>query len=128
VRGAVGQALVGSVVVAVDVGADRVAGLVERLELLAPDAALLELSDATHRRQRHPGSHPARHQPQEDHAAQLGRRRYDEMREVLATERGSALYRKRQPMIEPDFAQTKFNRGPDRFRRRGRGAVRADGG
>src|SRR3954470_14051526 len=46
--------------------------------------------------------------------------RYDEMRQVLATERGSALYRKRQPMIEPVFAQVKFNRGLDRFRRRGR--------
>jgi hypothetical protein len=44
-RGAVGQPAVGSVVVAVDVGADRGAGLVEGLELLAPDAALLELSE-----------------------------------------------------------------------------------
>ena len=35
----------GSVVVAVDVGADRGAGLVEGLELLAPDAALLELGE-----------------------------------------------------------------------------------
>jgi hypothetical protein len=42
-RGSIGQALVGSVVVAVDVGADLVAGLVEGLELLSPDAALLEL-------------------------------------------------------------------------------------
>ena len=32
-------------VVAVDVGADRVAGLLEGLELFAPDAALLELSE-----------------------------------------------------------------------------------
>src|SRR6478735_4451418 len=52
--------------------------------------------------------------------------RYDEMREVLASERGNELYRKRQPMIEPVFAQVKFNRGLDRFRRRGRGAVRAE--
>jgi hypothetical protein len=52
--------------------------------------------------------------------------RYDEMREVLASERGGGLYRKRQPMIEPVFAQMKFNRGLDRFRRRGRGAVRAE--
>jgi hypothetical protein len=37
------EALVGSVVVAVDVGADDGAGLVEGLELLAPDEALLEL-------------------------------------------------------------------------------------
>jgi transposase len=51
---------------------------------------------------------------------------YDEMREVLASERGGALYRKRQPMIEPVFAQMKFNRGLDRFRKRGRGAVRTE--
>ena len=44
----------------------------------------------------------------------------------MASERGSELYRKRQPMIEPVFAWTKFNRRLDRFRRRGRGdAVRA---
>jgi transposase len=52
--------------------------------------------------------------------------RYDEMRRVLATERGGELYRKRQPMIEPVFAQMKFNRGLDRFKRRGRGAVRTE--
>jgi transposase len=52
--------------------------------------------------------------------------RYDEMRQVLATDPGRELYRKRQPMIEPVFAQTKFNRRLDRFRRRGRGAVRAE--
>jgi Transposase DDE domain len=52
--------------------------------------------------------------------------RYDEMRRVLATDRGSELYRKRQPMIEPVFAQMKFNRRLDRFRRRGRGAVRTE--
>ena len=52
--------------------------------------------------------------------------RYDEMRERLATERGGELYRKRQPMIEPVFAQMKFNRGLDRFRRRGRAAVRTE--
>ncbi len=40
---AVGQPLVGPVVVGVDVAADCLAGLIERLELLAPDAALLEL-------------------------------------------------------------------------------------
>jgi transposase len=52
--------------------------------------------------------------------------RYDQMRQVLATERGGELYRKRQPMIEPVFAQMKFNRGLHRFRRRGRGAVRTE--
>jgi Transposase DDE domain len=52
--------------------------------------------------------------------------RYDQMRELLASDPGHELYRKRQPMIEPVFAQTKFNRRLDRFRRRGRGAVRAE--
>jgi hypothetical protein len=51
---------------------------------------------------------------------------YDFMRRVLATERGGGLYRRRQPMIEPVFAQVKFNRGLNRFRRRGRGAVRTE--
>ena len=51
---------------------------------------------------------------------------YDFMRRVLATDRGGDLYRERQPMIEPVFAQMKFNRGLDRFRRRGRGAVRTE--
>jgi hypothetical protein len=52
--------------------------------------------------------------------------RYDQMRQALASDRGRELYRKRQPMIEPVFAQTKFNRGLDRFRRPGRAAVRAE--
>ena len=51
---------------------------------------------------------------------------YDFMRRVLASERGGELYRKRQPMTEPVFAQMKFNRGIDRFRRRGRAAVRSE--
>ena len=42
-RCAVGQARVGPVVVAVDVSADHLPGLVEGLELVQPDAALLEL-------------------------------------------------------------------------------------
>src|SRR3954471_4397453 len=44
--------------------------------------------------------------------------RYDEMRQLLASERGGELYRRRQPRIEPVFGQMKFNRGLDRFRRR----------
>jgi hypothetical protein len=42
--GAVVQAGVGPVVVAVDVGADHLPGLVEGLELGAPDQALFELA------------------------------------------------------------------------------------
>jgi hypothetical protein len=50
---------------------------------------------------------------------------YAFMRRVLASEHGGALYRRRQPMIEPVFGHTKHNRGMGRFHRRGRGAVRA---
>ena len=39
------------------------------------------------------------------------------MRRVLDTELGGGLYRKRKAMIEPVFANTKFNRGIDRFHR-----------
>ena len=48
------------------------------------------------------------------------------MRRVLETELGGALYRKRKAMIEPVFANTKFNRRIDRFGRRGRSAVRSE--
>jgi transposase len=51
---------------------------------------------------------------------------YAFMRRVLASDRGGELYRQRQAIIEPVFANTKFNRGIDRFRRRGRGAVRTE--
>jgi transposase len=51
---------------------------------------------------------------------------YTFMRRVLATDEGGALYAKRQGMIEPVFADTKFNRGVDRFLRRGRAAARSE--
>ena len=51
---------------------------------------------------------------------------YSFMRRVLDTDRGGGLYAKRQGMIEPVFADTKFNRGCDRFQRRGRSAVRSE--
>ena len=51
---------------------------------------------------------------------------YAFMRRVLATEAGGALYAKRQTMIEPVFADTKFNRRIDRFLRRGRSAARCE--
>jgi transposase len=52
--------------------------------------------------------------------------RYAFMRSVLETDAGRALYRKRQGMIEPIFANTKFNRRIDRFLRRGRAACRSE--
>jgi hypothetical protein len=51
---------------------------------------------------------------------------YAFMRGLLATDFGGELYAKRQGMIEPVFAHTKFNRGMDRFLRRGRAACRSE--
>jgi len=51
---------------------------------------------------------------------------YAFMRRVLATEVGMELYRRRQHLIEPVFANTKFNRKLERFHRRGRSAVRTE--
>jgi hypothetical protein len=47
---------------------------------------------------------------------------YAFMRRALATPAGAGLYRRRSSMIEPVFADTKFNRKIDRFLRRGRAA------
>jgi len=52
--------------------------------------------------------------------------RYSWMRNVLSSELGARLYRRRSPMIEPVFAQIKFNRKIDRFQRRGRSAARSE--
>jgi transposase len=51
---------------------------------------------------------------------------YAFMRHVLDTDAGSTLYRRRQQLIEPVFANTKHNRGINRFQRRGRAAVRTE--
>lgn len=51
---------------------------------------------------------------------------YAFMRRVLESELGKALYRRRQQLVEPMFANTKFNRGFTRFARRGRAACRAE--
>jgi hypothetical protein len=51
---------------------------------------------------------------------------YAFMRRVLQTERGGELYRKRKAIVEPMFANTKYNRRLDRFRRRGRAAARSE--
>ena len=48
------------------------------------------------------------------------------MRDKLATDHGKQLYRKRTTTIEPVFGQIKFNRGIDRFLRRGRAAARSE--
>jgi hypothetical protein len=51
---------------------------------------------------------------------------YAFMRRLLASKRGGELYARRQTMIEPVFAHTKFNRRCDRFRRPGRSACRSE--
>jgi integrase len=51
---------------------------------------------------------------------------YAFMRRVLSSDRGSELYGKRQPMIEPVFANATFNRKLTRFHRRGSAAVRTE--
>ena len=52
--------------------------------------------------------------------------RYAWMRRVLDTDNGGKTYRKRQRMIEPVFANNKFNRKLDRFHRRGRSAAQTE--
>lgn len=48
------------------------------------------------------------------------------MRRALRTPTGEELYRRRKWMVEPVFADVKFNRRAGRFRRRGLGAVRSE--
>jgi transposase len=52
--------------------------------------------------------------------------RYSWMRQVLATEHGRRLYRKRKQTVEPLFGDTKHNGGVYRFHRRGRLKVRTE--
>jgi hypothetical protein len=51
---------------------------------------------------------------------------YAFMRNVLDSDHGGAIYAQRKAMIEPVFGNTKFNRGIDRFQRRGRAACRSE--
>jgi transposase len=51
---------------------------------------------------------------------------YAFMRRVLDTDHGASLYARRQGMVEPVFADAKFNRRCDRFQRRGRSAARSE--
>ena len=51
---------------------------------------------------------------------------YEQMRELLETDDGKQLYRRRQAIIEPVFAQTKVTRRADRFQRRGLAACKAE--
>ena len=50
----------------------------------------------------------------------------ERIEQLLQTPDGAALYRRRQQLIEPVFANTKFLRGIDRFQRRGLAACKAE--
>jgi hypothetical protein len=50
----------------------------------------------------------------------------ERIEQILDTDEGRALYRRRQQIVEPVFAQTKFLRRIDRFQRRGLAACRAE--
>ena len=80
-------------------------------ELMGRGIRVLVPPDANKRRGTRPGWHGGR---------------YAFMRNVLETDPGASLYRRRQQVIEPVFADTKFNRRIDRFLRRGRAACRSE--
>lgn len=50
----------------------------------------------------------------------------ERIEKILATSEGKALYRRRQQIVEPVFANTKLIRGASRFQRRGIAACRAE--
>jgi transposase len=50
----------------------------------------------------------------------------DRINKILATAAGKRFYKRRAAIVEPVFAQTKHNRGIDRFHRRGRHAADAE--
>ena len=79
------------------------------------------------RRSRHPGADPARRQEPQRHPARLGRRplrvHAHESSPPSAAASSTASARRSSSRSS---ANTKFNRGIDRFRRRGRAAVRAE--
>ena len=45
---------------------------------------------------------------------------------MLSKPEGKALYRRRQQLVDPVFADTKFNRRADRFMRRGLSACNSE--
>jgi transposase len=84
----------------------------QQMDQLAADGIqVLVPPDASNRKDPRPGWHGGR---------------YSWMRHLLTTELGSQLYRKRQGMIEPVFADLKFNRKINRFQRRGDSAARSE--
>ena len=75
----------------------------------------------------HHGPHPARRQQAQRRPARAGTAgSTPSCAASWPPPAGGALYAKRQGMIEPVFADTKFNRKIDRFLRRGRAACRSE--
>ncbi|MCA1680286.1 MAG: transposase [Actinobacteria bacterium] len=75
---------------------------------------------------RHPGPRRARRQQTHGHPTGLERRPLRVHAPRPASDTGAGLYRKRQQIIQPVFADTNFNRRIDRFQRRGRSAARSE--
>lgn len=97
----------------------RAGDRVGRRRLVAPRAA-----GPDHRPRR---SRPDPADPQtQRRPSRLERRPLRVHARVLETDTGRTLYGRRQGMIEPVFANTKFNRRVDRFLRRGRAACRSE--
>ena len=87
-------------------GVTRAAGGgARRCRLLAPSA-----DGEHHRRPRNRGPDPARCRQAQGRRPGWDGGLYAFMRRVLASDQGAELYAKRQGMIEPIFAQMKFNR------------------
>ena len=83
-------------------------------------------ADGAAHRPRNGGPDPARCRQTRGHATRLGRRSVHVHATRAGDRPGGELYAKRKGMIEPIFADTKFNRRCDRFQRRGRSAARSE--
>ena len=83
-------------------------------------------ADREHRHARHPSTDPTRLRVTHEPRPGWNKGLYACMRIVLSTEFGQAVYRRRMATIEPVFGQMKFNRGFDRFQRRGLSAVTSE--
>ena len=104
------------------------AGIEERLSAATTNARLLERPpDRGARGERDEGPGPARRRhPQGAEQDQTGRPLPADARALSRDPRPAALYRRRQQMIEPVFAQIKNNLRAGRFSRRGLASCRAE--
>ncbi len=107
----------------------RAAGISEQIGTLVADGAYWSARAIAEVRQRGievliPTANPRRTAPRT-----LAARQGEEARRIeaiLATPEGAARYRRRQQIVEPVFAQTKFLRRMGRFHRRGLRACQAE--